>query len=111
MKAVLLETHGPPDVLSYKDIDTPECTPDKIKIKVKNSSINHLDLWIRSGIPGIEVTLPMVLGSDAAGIIEEIGSNVTGYNIPTWKIYIGPPVTNIKLINLAGIVVADLIEG
>ena len=81
MKAVVLESHGPPDVLKYKDIPTPICNSNQIKIKIKNSSINHLDLWVRAGIPGMHLNLPMILGSDATGIIEEIGADVEGYNI------------------------------
>ena len=80
MKAIVLESHGPPDVLKYKDIESPICESDKVKVKVKNSSINHLDLWVRSGIPGMNLNLPMIMGSDATGVIVEIGENVTGYN-------------------------------
>ena len=78
MKAILLEEHGPPEVLGYKEIESPKCESDKIKIKIKNSSINHLDIWMRSGIPGMHIDLPMVLGSDASGIIEEVGTEVRG---------------------------------
>ncbi len=81
MKAILLESHGPPDTLKYKEISHPDCKKGKIKIKIKNSSINHLDLWVRAGIPGMHLNLPMIMGSDATGIIEEIGTDVKGYNI------------------------------
>ena len=81
MKAIVLENHGLPNVLKYKDIETPICQSDKIKIKIKNSSINHLDLWVRAGIPGMHLNLPMIMGSDAAGTIEEIGKDVKGYNV------------------------------
>ena len=81
MKAIILESHGTPDVLKYKDIENPHCEADKIKIKIKNSSINHLDLWVRSGIPGMHLKLPMIMGSDASGTIEEIGVNIEGYNV------------------------------
>ena len=81
MKAVLLESHGPPHILKYKDIPHPECKRKEIKVKIKNSSINHLDLWVRAGIPGMHLNLPMVMGSDATGIIEEIGAEVKGYKV------------------------------
>ena len=81
MKAVILEKHGSPDVLKYKDIESPLCESDKIKIRVKSASINHLDLWVRSGIPGMNFNLPMIMGSDGAGVIEEIGKDVKDYNI------------------------------
>ena len=81
MKAVLLESHGPPEVLKYKDIPEIVCGPGKIKIKIKFSSINHLDLWVRSGLPGMHINLPMIMGSDATGTIVEIGKDVNGFSI------------------------------
>ncbi len=80
MKAIILESHGLPDILKYKDIETPSCEANKIKIKIKNASINHLDLWVRAGIPGMNLKLPMIMGSDATGVIVEIGDNVEGYS-------------------------------
>ena len=79
MKAVFIESHGSPDVLKYSDIDEPSCPPDKIKIQIKSSSINHLDLWIRKGIPSLSIPLPRILGSDGAGTIVEMGSDVKNF--------------------------------
>ena len=81
MKAVLLPRHGQIEVLKYKDISEPECKPGKVKINIHASSINHLDIWVRNGIPGINYPLPMVLGSDGAGTIIEVGSDVIGWKV------------------------------
>ena len=79
MKAVFIDSHGSPDVLKYEEIAEQTCPPEKIKIKIKSSSINHLDVWVRKGIPGSHINLPRVLGSDGAGTIVEIGNNVKNF--------------------------------
>ena len=76
MKAIIIDNHGSIDVLKIKDIDEPVCHPDQIKVNIKASSINHLDIWVRNGIPGMNIPLPMILGSDGAGIIVETGNNI-----------------------------------
>ena len=81
MKAVCITKHGSPDVIKYLDIDEPECNRKSIKVKIKASSINHLDLWVRKGIENHPVKFPRILGSDGAGEIIELGADVRGYNI------------------------------
>ena len=73
MKAVRIHQHGGIDVLTIDDIEKPRITDNEILVQVKAASLNHLDLWVRNGIPG--VPLPMIMGSDASGIIAEIGKN------------------------------------
>ena len=48
-------------------------------VKIEAAALNHLDIWVRKGIPG--VPLPMIMGSDGAGIVEDIGKNVTNFSI------------------------------
>ena len=79
MKAVLIREHGGPDVLRWDEIEPPVCTDDQLLVEVKAASINHLDLWVRRGFPGIE--LPLIMGSDAAGVIAEVGANVEGWSV------------------------------
>jgi len=79
MKAVRIHQHGGIDVLRYDDIPIPEINQEQCLIKIKAAALNHLDIWVRRGIPG--VPLPMIMGSDGAGIIEEIGKNVTDFSI------------------------------
>jgi len=78
MRAVRIHEHGGPEVLTWDEMETPLCSPDKVLLEVKAASINHLDLWVRKGFPGIE--LPLIMGSDASGVIAEVGSEVTGWN-------------------------------
>ena len=74
MKVIQIKEHGDVEVLNYSEIEEPTCPSDKIKIKIKACSINHLDIWVRSGIPGMNLPLPLTLGSDGSGVIVEIGN-------------------------------------
>ena len=79
MKAVRISKHGGLDALTYDDIPEPDCPSDKVKIRVKAAAINHLDIWVRKGLPGMPVSLPLILGSDASGTIVEVGSKVHNF--------------------------------
>ena len=81
MKAVQIKAHGSFDVLNFTDIDEVSCPPDKVKVKVKFSSINHLDLWIRKGVPGLHIDLPRILGSDAAGVVADVGADIGKFKV------------------------------
>src|SRR5207244_11510461 len=78
MKAVVFEKHGGPEVLEYEDVPEPNAGPGEVLIEVKATSINHIDIFLRRGMPGIKVALPKIVGSDAAGIIRELGPDVSG---------------------------------
>lgn len=77
MKAVLFRRHGGPDVLEYTDVPDPSPGPGQILVRVKACALNHLDIWIRQGIPAYKITLPHISGCDVAGIVERVGSGVT----------------------------------
>ena len=81
MKAVIIYNHGSSDVLIFKNISEPECSADKVKIKILASAINHLDIWVRNGLSGMNLPLPIILGSDGSGIIIETGDNVKEWQI------------------------------
>ena len=74
MKAVRIHQHGDLDVLSIDDIIKPTPSENQVLVQIKAAALNHLDLFVRKGIPGIP--LPIIMGSDGAGVITEIGSNV-----------------------------------
>ena len=76
MKAIQIKNHGSADVLKVVDIDEPVCLENKVKIKIKATSLNHLDIWVRNGISGMSFPLPLILGSDGAGIVVEVGKKV-----------------------------------
>src|SRR4051794_16117626 len=77
MKAVRIHEFGGPEVLRYEDVPDPQPRKDQVLVRIKASAMNHLDLWVRKGLPG--VTLPHILGSDVAGEVVEVGEYVTGF--------------------------------
>ena len=77
MKAVRIHQFGGPEVLTYEDIPDPQLRKDQVLIRVKACSLNHLDLWVRKGLPGVK--LPHILGSDIAGEIVEAGEYASGF--------------------------------
>jgi NADPH:quinone reductase-like Zn-dependent oxidoreductase len=77
MKAVRIHEFGGPEVLRYEDIPNPKPRKDQLLVRVRACALNHLDLWVRKGLPG--VTLPHILGSDVAGEVVEVGEYVTGF--------------------------------
>ena len=76
MKAVLFRAHGGPETLSYEDLPEPTIGSEDVLVRVKACALNHLDIWIREGNPAYPMPLPHVLGSDVAGIVEQIGKQV-----------------------------------
>jgi len=82
MKAVVVPRYGGPDVLELvADHPDPVPGPDQVVLRVHATSLNHLDLFVREGIPALKLTLPHILGSDAAGDIAEVGSDVTDHEV------------------------------
>jgi NADPH:quinone reductase-like Zn-dependent oxidoreductase len=76
MKAVRIHEFGGPEVLRYEDAPDPKLRKDQVLVRVKACAMNHLDVWVRKGLPG--VSLPHILGSDVAGEIVEVGEYVNG---------------------------------
>jgi NADPH:quinone reductase-like Zn-dependent oxidoreductase len=76
MKAVRIHEFGGPEVLRYEDVPDPHLRKDQVLVRVKACAMNHLDLWVRKGLPGVK--LPHILGSDIAGEIVEVGEYVSG---------------------------------
>jgi NADPH:quinone reductase-like Zn-dependent oxidoreductase len=81
MKAVIVREHGGFDRLLIEDVEKPTIRADEVLISVKASGINHLDLWVRKGVPGHKFPLPMILGTDIAGVVAEKGELVSSVNI------------------------------
>ena len=76
MKAVIFNEHGPEEVLQLADVPVPEIADDEVLVRVKACALNHLDLWIRGGLPGIKFPFPHILGSDISGVVERVGTHV-----------------------------------
>jgi len=77
MKAVRIHEFGGPEVLRYEDVPDPQLRKDEVLVRVKACALNHLDIWVRKGLPGIK--LPHTLGSDIAGEIVEVGEYLSGF--------------------------------
>ncbi len=75
MKASLFYKHGEPDVLEYKEFPTPVPSPNQVLVEVKAVAMNHLDLFVRKGIPEMKLEMPHILGSDISGVVKEVGSS------------------------------------
>lgn len=78
MKAVVIHEHGDVEKLKIEDVETPVPGPDEVLIQVKAVALNHLDLWVRKGVPGQRMPLPMIPGCDIAGVVKKAGSFVKG---------------------------------
>jgi NADPH:quinone reductase-like Zn-dependent oxidoreductase len=75
MKAVVLRELGGPEKLQMETVPNPTLGPDEVLIALKAAALNHRDVWIRTGrYAGIK--LPIILGSDGAGEIVEVGTRV-----------------------------------
>jgi len=77
MKAVYFERFGGPDVLTHGERPEPVAGAGEVLVRVRACSINHLDLWVRGGLPGLEPEMPHILGNDVAGEVVAVGAGVT----------------------------------
>ena len=92
MKAIVLQQHGGPEVLKCTDAAVPAIRPNEVLVRVKACALNHLDLWVRGGIPGVPIPLPHIPGSDVAGEIAQIGAEVSTVRVGQ-KVVLAPGVT------------------
>lgn len=76
MKAVVIREHGGLDKLVFEDRPTPQPGAGQVRVTVKACAVNHLDLWVRKGVPGHRFPLPMVPGCDASGVVDGVGPGV-----------------------------------
>ena len=74
MKAIRIHEDGGPEVLRYEEAPNPEPGPGEVLVRLRAASLNHLDLWIRMGLPS--VPKPRILGADGAGFREDTGERV-----------------------------------
>ena len=87
MKAVRIHQFGGPEVLTYEDVADPQPRKDEVLVRVKACALNHLDLWVRKGLPGVK--LPHILGSDVAGEVVTTGEYVGGFK-PGQRVLLAP---------------------
>jgi NADPH:quinone reductase-like Zn-dependent oxidoreductase len=81
MKALYFKEHGDLDVIQYDDVADPKPGVGEVLVRVRACAINHLDIWVRRGWPGLKLEMPHWCGADVAGEIIELGEGVSGWEI------------------------------
>jgi len=87
MKAVLIHEFGGPEVLNYEEVPDPTLRKDFVLVRIRACALNHLDLWVRKGLPGVK--LPHILGSDIAGEVTECGEYISDLK-PGTRVLLSP---------------------
>lgn len=80
MRAAIFDEHGGPDVIRVDEVETPEPGSGQVRVAVRAASLNHLDLWVRRGLP-VETPMPHIGGADIAGLVDAVGPGVG--DVPT----------------------------
>ncbi|MFQ5739140.1 MAG: zinc-binding dehydrogenase [Acidobacteriota bacterium] len=73
MKAIVIHRHGGLDQVGYEVVDRPVVRDHQVLVRTRAAALNHLDLFVLGGIPGVELEMPHVPGSDGAGVVEAVG--------------------------------------
>jgi NADPH:quinone reductase-like Zn-dependent oxidoreductase len=79
MRALTISSHGGLDRLEVRDMPTPELKhPGDVRVRIRAAALNHLDLFVVGGLPGVTIASPWPLGADGCGIVDAVGSEVSG---------------------------------
>lgn len=81
MRAVVIAEHGGPEVLALVDRKKPEPGPGEVRVAVAAVGLNHLDTWVRRGVPGHTFPLPLIPGCDFSGTLDALGAGVRGLTV------------------------------
>jgi len=81
MKAVRVHEHGDFDVLRIENITAPVAAAGQVRIRVEYAALNHLDTWVRRGVPGHKFPLPITPGCDFSGVVESISDGVVNCKV------------------------------
>ncbi len=92
MNGYRIAAHGGPEVLQWQELPTPEPGPGEVRVRVRACGVNHLDLWVRNGVPGHRFPLPLVPGSEVAGNVDAAGPGA-GDLEPGTPVLVGPGVS------------------
>jgi zinc-binding alcohol dehydrogenase/oxidoreductase len=99
VKAVRIHEDGGPEVLRYEDVPDAVAGPGEVLVRLRAASLNHLDLWVRKGLPS--VPKPRILGADGAGVVEALGEGVDGVAVGD-AVVINPGVAHGSRITVLG---------
>lgn len=92
MKAVIVREHGGLEALRFEEVPDPKPGPDEVLVEVRAVAVNHLDVWVRRGVPGHVFPLPMIPGNDVAGVVREVAAPAAGVK-PGDEVVIAPGVS------------------
>lgn len=81
MRAVVVREHGGFDALRFESMDVPEPGPLEVRVAVRAVGLNHLDTWVRRGVPGHKFPLPLIVGCDGAGVVDAVGPGVATVSV------------------------------
>jgi zinc-binding alcohol dehydrogenase/oxidoreductase len=99
VKAIRIHEDGGPEVLRYEEVPDPEPSGQQVLIRLAAASLNHLDVWVRMGLPS--VPKPRILGADGAGVVEALGLDVAGLAIGD-RVVINPGIEHGPQIRVVG---------
>ena len=99
MKAVRIHEDGGPEVLRYEDVEDPEPGPDEVLVALRAASLNHLDIWVRKGLPS--VPKPRILGADGAGAVAALGDGVRNFEVGE-RVVLNPGIPHGSRITVVG---------
>src|SRR5689334_14163634 len=89
MHTARIHQHGGPEVLLYEEVPEPAIRADEFLLRVRACALNHLDLFVRNGIPGMKFAMPHVIGSDIAGEVVAVGDLCRRVQ-PGWRVLLAP---------------------
>ena len=92
MKALAFNEFGGPDKLKLQDVPDPKIKPNEVLVRVRACALNHLDLFVREGIPALKTPLPFWTGCDIAGEIAAVGAEVPGVKVGE-RVVVNPNLT------------------
>jgi NADPH:quinone reductase-like Zn-dependent oxidoreductase len=92
MKAIRIHNHGGPEQLAAEDLPSPPLSSEQVRVGIRAAGLNHLDLWVRRGIPGVRYPLPITPGCDGAGVILECAPGLSGFK-PGDRVALAPGIS------------------
>jgi NADPH:quinone reductase-like Zn-dependent oxidoreductase len=99
VRAVRIHEDGGPEVLRYEDVPDPEPGRGEVLVELRGSSLNHLDIWVRRGLPS--VPKPRILGADGAGVVAGLGDDVDRFAVGD-RVVVNPGIVHDGRITVIG---------
>ncbi len=81
MQAVCIHQHGGPEALVHQEVPDPAPGPTDVLVRIRAAALNHIDLWVRRGLPRLRLRFPHILGADVAGVVAGFGDRATGVSV------------------------------